>query len=288
MKENEIITMKPWDRERYPGLFTKTELKERKLMPALNVKPSAVVERPKKFGGNYDLYDIEMTVPFQKTAEQKEKESKARKLRAEKVKNEALRQQKLNEVFALVREIELPEAIYETVVIDFETTGFDNQKDEILQVSIVDQDGNALINQLCRPIVIKEWPEAEQVHGISPAEVQGMPGFLDLAPKVAQILLSANEVIAYNMPFEAGFLTANGIDSNRIPWGEDPMICYASLYNNGRFAKLSAAAEYFGYSFPAHDALEDVKATLFLHKKLREEIKNCEVQIDYDCENLAY
>lgn len=288
VSENEMLTIKPWDRERYPGLFSKTELREKKLMPEPNAKPDAVVKRPAKFGGNYDLYDIEKAVPFQKTAVQKEKEARARKLRTEKKKNETLRQQKLNEVTTFVYEMELPEAVYETVVIDFETTGFDSAKDEILQVSIVDQDGNALMNQLCQPIVAREWKAAEQVHGISPEQVMGMPTFLDIAPDVARILFSANEVIAYNLSFEAGFLSANGIDSTRIPWGEDPMIVYANLYNNGRYAKLSAAAASFGYTFPPHDALEDVKATLFLYKKLQADQKNDEVIPYYDYKDLAY
>jgi len=103
-----------------------------------------------------------------------------------------------------------------------------------------------------------------------------------------KILLSANEVIAYNASFEAGFLSANGIDNDKIPWGDDPMITYANRHNNGKYAKLSVAAAAYGYTFQAHNALEDVKATLFLYKQLLDEQKNDEEVPIYDYKDLAY
>ena len=37
------------------------------------------------------------------------------------------------------------------VTIDFETTGFRAGKDEVLQVSIIDEGFNTLLNAYCRP-----------------------------------------------------------------------------------------------------------------------------------------
>lgn len=37
------------------------------------------------------------------------------------------------------------------IVIDTETTGLDPEKDELLQVSIIDDEGNVLFNSLFRP-----------------------------------------------------------------------------------------------------------------------------------------
>lgn len=36
-----------------------------------------------------------------------------------------------------------------------------------------------------------------------------------------------------------------------------------------KWQKLSTAASYYGYKFKAHDSLEDVRATLYVYKKLQ-------------------
>lgn len=46
---------------------------------------------------------------------------------------------------------------YEKVVLDFETTGLSSLKDEILQVSAIDQCGNVLINEYCKPKNLDEY-----------------------------------------------------------------------------------------------------------------------------------
>jgi hypothetical protein len=73
------IEIKPWDREKYPHLYTKTELKAMKLMPSPNAKHRAVVVRPRRYGGDYLLYDIGKTVPYRKTLKQKAEEARKRK-----------------------------------------------------------------------------------------------------------------------------------------------------------------------------------------------------------------
>ena len=61
-----------------------------------------------------------------------------------------------------------------TIVIDTETTGLDPEKDELLQVSIIDIDGNELFNSYFKPHAIS-WHEAEKVNHISPEMVQNRP-----------------------------------------------------------------------------------------------------------------
>ena len=51
---------------------------------------------------------------------------------------------------------------YEKVVLDFETTGLSSKYDEILQVSAIDQDGNVLINEYCKPKSISTWKKQKQ------------------------------------------------------------------------------------------------------------------------------
>ena len=169
------------------------------------------------------------------------------------------------------------------VVIDFETTGTNYNcnspdMDEILSVSIIDQDGRVLMNTFCNTERKKYWYGAQRVHGISPQAVQGYPTFRQILPQVLQILSSVDFVIAYNIIFERNFVESYIKRTNpmylvnyRINWAmdKDPMHMYANYVGSRRWIKLSEAAKSLGYDFNPHNSLEDVKATLFLYNQLK-------------------
>lgn len=169
-------------------------------------------------------------------------------------------------------------------VIDFETTGLDYNfhnadHDEIISVAIIDQDENVVLNTYCNTVKKQSWDEAERINGISPSDVKDYPTFVEILPKVIEILLSYDHVIAYNAKFERAFLFnyalnyMNGDQSAlRIHWGNDPMEMYKEYMNSPKYLKLTDAAEHFGYKFKAHDALEDVKATLHVYNALIDKI----------------
>lgn len=188
-------------------------------------------------------------------------------------------------VISLLKEIEAEKEADEPkerfIVIDFETTGlnYNFQKadhDEIISVAIIDQDENVLLDTYCNTMKKQTWHDAERINGISPSDVKGYPTFVEILPQVVEILLSYDYVIAYNTKFERVFLFnyamhyAGGDQSVfRIRWGLDPMEMFMKYMNSERFLKLENAAEHFGYTYSAHNALEDTKATLHVYKALR-------------------
>lgn len=165
-------------------------------------------------------------------------------------------------------------AHYQAVVIDFETTGLNCDTDEILQVSIIDQDENVLMNQYCRAVRHNSWESASNVNGIYPPRVAFCPPFKKVAPYVQDILSRADKVLAYNCSFEQSFLMVNGIDPYILFWC-DPMteiVDYCNATSGGHRSRmaLQSAARIIGYDYNAHDALEDVKATLQVHNFVAE------------------
>lgn len=165
-------------------------------------------------------------------------------------------------------------------VIDFETTGLNYNfrrppMDEIISVAIIDQDENVLLNTYCDTVKIKSWYEAQRVNGISPRDVKGYPTFVEIMPKVIEILSSYDCVISYNIPFERFFLegyaklyTPTDFSVYKIKWGPDPMEMFMNYMGEKKFFKLETAAKHFGYRYNAHNALEDAKAALYVYKAL--------------------
>lgn len=113
--------------------------------------------------------------------------------------------------------------------IDFETTGLKAGEDEVLQVSIIDENYNVLLNVYCRPNNKGSWEDAQAVHGITPLMVVNELPFERYVPTVLDILSKADKVIAYNAAFEDSYLKAYGIEVDPEKW-IDPMIMFAEIY----------------------------------------------------------
>ena len=162
---------------------------------------------------------------------------------------------------------------YKKVVLDFETTGLSSKYDEILQVSAIDQDGNVLINEYCKPKNNGTWEEAEAIHKISPAMVLDKKPFEDYVEILSNVLTNADEIIIYNADFEISFLKKYGVDFNNNIY--DLMLEFAEIYGqwneyygNYTWKSLDDCCLYYGYYLGnAHDSLEDCKATLYCYNK---------------------
>lgn len=102
--------------------------------------------------------------------------------------------------------------------IDFETTGLKAGEDEVLQVSIIDENYNVLLNAYCRPNNKESWEDAQAVHGITPLMVANELPFERYVPTVLDILSKADKVIAYNAAFEDSYLKAYGIEVDPEKW----------------------------------------------------------------------
>ncbi len=61
------------------------------------------------------------------------------------------------------------------IVLDTETTGLNAAEDELLQVSIIDNEGAVLFDSYIKPTQHTEWAEAERINHISPEMVADSP-----------------------------------------------------------------------------------------------------------------
>lgn len=159
------------------------------------------------------------------------------------------------------------------VVLDFETTGINMYYDEVVQVAIINQDEEVLINELCKPKKHFSWPSAQKVHGISPSDVKDKLSFENYIEVIKGIFDKYEFIVCYNTAFEQGILKKYGVDIGKYKF-RDPMKEFAPIYgetgSHGRYKwkSLTTCANYYGYQFTAHDALEDVKATRFCFEQI--------------------
>lgn len=178
-----------------------------------------------------------------------------------------------------------PEArpISDTVfaVVDLETTGFNPQKDRIVQMAAVLVNGRGEVVDTFDTVVRPESPEqyehgAEHVHGISREMVEnGMP----LRSALSRIwsLTDGRVFTAHNAKFDISFLEA---ESERVGMKRQvdnylDTLALARQADSDRQRKhsLQALCEHYGVTVErAHEAMSDAKATATILMKLIDEL----------------
>lgn len=177
------------------------------------------------------------------------------------------------------------------IVIDAETTGLNAAEDELLQVSIIDNEGTVLFDSYIRPTQHTEWAEAERINHITPDMVANSPTIEEVMPEINDILKRYDKIVGYNVKFDIGFLRENYAEFSEKVEQVDAMEMFAPIYGewneqkeNYKWQKLTKAAAYYGYDWSeheeAHSSLGDCYATLYVYQKLTTDTMTIERVID--------
>ena len=142
-----------------------------------------------------------------------------------------------------------------TVYLDAETTGL-HESDEIVELTIIDDEGNILLNTLVKPIVHTYWPGAQRVHGISPMDVRNAPTQKQISDKIRDAV-RGTRVVIYNAPYDSQYLP----ELKEAKEIRCAMREFAD-WNNSKWLNLTNATKIVGYEWVGskHRALEDTKA----------------------------
>lgn len=151
------------------------------------------------------------------------------------------------------------------VLLDTETTGLDQNLDEIIEIAIVDMDGKALLNTKTYTNV-EISSGAAAVHGIDKEELVGKPTIKELSPTIEE-LIKDKTVLIFNANFDIGMLRNSGY---KIPIDS---LCLMELYkdycNSDRWIGLQKAMESEGINIiQDHSAYGDCLCCLELIKKI--------------------
>ncbi|WP_281648528.1 3'-5' exonuclease [Parendozoicomonas sp. Alg238-R29] len=144
----------------------------------------------------------------------------------------------------------------ETIYVDTETTGL-MSSDEIVEIAVVGRGGEVLLNTLVKPKRHKRWPDAQDIHGITPPMVKDAPSYDDLRPQLLDIF-RGKKVVIYNKTYDSQYIGAELSVAKKV-------VCAMRLFakhTNAGWWKLGDAAHEIGYQWTgdAHRALADTLA----------------------------
>ena len=159
------------------------------------------------------------------------------------------------------------------IFFDVETTGKNkNKDDEILSLSIIDENGNILFDELFKPQNHTTWPEAMKVNNIKPNMVADKPPFKDRLSAIQEIFNGVQMLVGYNSKnFDLPILKQEGLVVGNIEHF-DVMEAYQNFMKQKRPSKLTTCAKHFNFNWQEepHSSLGDIKATLYCYKKMIE------------------
>lgn len=155
------------------------------------------------------------------------------------------------------------------VILDTETTGL-NKNDVVVQVGIIDVEGNTLLDSLIRPSQRKRIPKAAtDIHGISIEDLTDAPPFHQVAVKIKEACADKTVVI-YNSDYDIDLLDQTAEQEGVAPINFANTFCAMKLYSKFKGQWNSYYGEYRWQKLPSgdHSAVGDCQATLKLLQKM--------------------
>lgn len=165
--------------------------------------------------------------------------------------------------------------------VDTETTGLDPLTDEIVSVSVLDNENKCLYHSLLKPIHKTEWHEAMKINKITPEMVKHAPTF-DMVKDHLRDIFSDQCIVFYNKVFDKAFLkdtltTAKELSCCMVRYAEYVNGEWDAEANCYKRISLVEAVKNVApnFHYQAHDSLEDCKATRevwqFLEKQQKQQ-----------------
>jgi len=174
-------------------------------------------------------------------------------------------------------EVEVPAFLQDArvVVVDTETTGFDSKRDRIIEIGAIWINRGRVVTEFGRILNPgRRLPlDIMKLTGITQSEVDAADPFWKISSFVVDLLEAPSVIVAYNSPFDMGFLKSEieraGREVPRFGPVIDPLK-WTRHEDRGKSCKLGVAAARRGIEVEgAHRAVDDCRITLALMNTLK-------------------
>lgn len=170
-------------------------------------------------------------------------------------------------------------AHYGTVFLDIETTSYNDNSakydNDILQISIIDENEDVLIDQYCKPRKKESWENASKINSIYFSAVSDCPRFLDVKPYVQDIFERADKIVVFDYYFVKDYLEKYKFDLHKFrlttPVYELRQYNVAHGIENPKWMTLENAADQFDLIYDRNNSLEDARAILKIYNFIEEQ-----------------
>lgn len=158
------------------------------------------------------------------------------------------------------------------------TTGYDSEKDEVLELSIVDLAGGELFSRRVKPQNTEEWPASDATGGITPADVEEAPELYQFEEEVSDLFENASVVVGHYLSFQEEAIESSWVTLpayKRVDIIELFCECHCSVDYPGRpatAAALDGIAEYYGLDVDFSTTLSTARAVAACYRALVQEV----------------
>jgi DNA polymerase III epsilon subunit-like protein len=153
-------------------------------------------------------------------------------------------------------------------ILDIETTGFEPEDSEILELYILKVVDNEIIDEFYSLFNTNQKIENSHIHGITNEKVKDSPYFeeksLEIREFVKGSVLVGHNIDYFDLKFLNHYLD-QPLNNKTI---DTVLLSRAKLSDKIKNHKLITIAEYFNVSIPTHSAKDDVITTFEIYKKL--------------------
>lgn len=109
----------------------------------------------------------------------------------------------------LIATSELP--LTDGIAIAVRSTGYSSDEDEVLELAIVDFEGNELFSKVVKPQNKAEWDLSDATGGITPADVEEAPELYQFEEEISDLFENASVVVAAHVPFVESMIESSWV-----------------------------------------------------------------------------
>jgi len=153
-------------------------------------------------------------------------------------------------------------------ILDLETTGFNPEDSEIVEIFILKVKDNEIIDEFYSLIKPKSRIQNSHIHGVTDYKVQNAPRIQEKNDEIFEFIENST-LVGHNLDnFDLKFLNYHLNSQINNKTLDTLKLSRKVLGNKVENHKLNTLAEYFDIEPPTHSARDDVMATYEVYKKL--------------------